>query len=133
MKRSRILTVTWVYAVLLLTILIVSVTVLSVSLLRSRNNTAETIVDYTYVYVTPDSTATEEATSATVPTPADEEGWIMKAYSDRIGIFKKDGTLLYVLDTYIKNLPEADRVLLGEGIPIETKSQLYSLIEDYTE
>ena len=53
--------------------------------------------------------------------------------TDGFGIFKKDGTLLYVLDTYIKTLPEADRVLLGEGIPIETKSQLYSLIEDYTE
>ena len=128
MKRTRILTVTWLYAVLLLTILIVSVVALTVSLRRSRST--ERVTEYTYVYVPQEESATEAPpVPDTAPT---EEGWIMQAYSDRIGIFKPDGTLLHVLDTYIKTLPEADRRLLGEGIPIQTRAELYALIEDYT-
>ena len=128
MKRNRILAITWLYALIILSILIFSVSVLTLSLRRSRS--PEERIETTYVYVTQEDVQTEAPVTDTEP--AEEEGWIMQTYSERIGIFKQDGTLLHVLDTYVKTLPEADRILLGEGIHIQTKAELYALIEDYT-
>lgn len=129
MKRTRILAITWIYALILLSILLLSVSVLTLALRRSRS--AEERVESTYVYVKQEDDQTEVPITETEP-PLEEGGWIMQTYSNRIGIFKQDGTLLHVLDIYVKTLPEADRRLLGEGIPVQTRAELYALIEDYT-
>ena len=38
-----------------------------------------------------------------------------------------------VIDTYIKTLPEKDRLLLGEGMEISDKKALISIIEAYSD
>lgn len=82
-----------------------------------------------YVYISDDS----EQISTEEPKPITESGWIVKEHMGKIGIFQKDGTLLQVLDTYVKTLPEADQTLLGEGFEIFTQSELNAIIEDYSD
>jgi hypothetical protein len=84
-----------------------------------------TQTEYVYVY------SSKEVSDVTQP--VDEDGWIVKEYSGKIGIFKKDGTLTDVIDTYVKTLPESDRASLLEGIEIETQEQLRQIIQDYTD
>ena len=50
----------------------------------------------------------------------------------RIGIFSSDGTLIEMIDVYVKTLPIADRSLLEEGFEVVGKQRLYSIIEDYS-
>ena len=130
MKKKGILTLTSVYAIIMLFILICSVSILTASIKRNTLSTPSD-TEYIYVYVTQES---EEALSEHIIKETDIEdiGWTVKEYCGQIGIFSADGTLLYVLDTYVKTLPEADRRLLGEGIKIESKADLLSIIEDYT-
>ena len=71
--------------------------------------------------------------SDTVPSESQTEGWIVKEYEGRIGIFQKNGTLIHVVDTYVKTLPKADQALLGEGFEIQTKAELNAIIEDYSD
>ena len=82
-----------------------------------------------YVYISDDS----EQIPTEEPKPITESGWIVKEHMGKIGIFQKDGTLLQVLDTYVKTLPEADQTLLGEGFEILTQSELNAIIEDYSD
>lgn len=127
MKKS-FYTLTALYSVIMLGILVTAVWMLSASsqqtVLPSPSDT-----EHIYVYLTeslpPAETEAQDTSSLAV-------GWIVKEHDGRIGIFDREGVLLFVLDTYIKTLPEADKRLLGEGIFIETKGQLLSLIEDYT-
>ena len=127
MKKS-FYTLTALYSVIMLAILIAAVWMLifpsQPTALPSQIET-----EHIYVYLTEALPNTEtEAQDTTSP----DMGWIVKEHDGRIGIFDREGVLLFVLDTYVKTLPEADKRLLGEGIVIETKEQLLSLIEDYT-
>lgn len=80
-----------------------------------------------YVYVYQDS-----AEIQTEP-PAEDCAWIVKEHEKKIGIFSEDGSLLRVLDIYTNTLPSADQRLLREGIVVTSQSELYALIEDYSE
>ncbi len=123
MSKKQLLTLIWIYVLSVLLILVCSVSfVLSVRKKKIPEAPSET--EYIYVYW--DKT---EETDPLTPT----EGWIVKEYAERVAIFTADGTLLRMLDTYTKTLPEADRRLLREGIPIRTESELYAIMEDYTE
>ena len=130
MKKKGILTLTSVYAVIMLFILICSVSILATSMKRN-GSVAPRDTEYVYVYVTQES---EDIFSENIIKETDSVsiGWIVKEYCGQIGIFSTEGTLLYVLDTYVKTLPEADRRLLGEGIRIDSKAELLSIVEDYT-
>ena len=99
---------------------------------RSVSATQETTTDEStsnqstqYIYVHPPEITTESET--------EEEIYNIKEYNGHIGIFSADGTLLQILDTNVKTLPEADKSLLREGFEVIGKSQLNSIIEDYTE
>ncbi|MBO5938573.1 MAG: hypothetical protein J6Q82_03635 [Clostridia bacterium] len=77
----------------------------------------------------------EDSSSETESESKEEERlqeYLVKEYRGQIGVFSMDGTLLEILDTYVKTLPEADRALLGEGISVKTKAELNALIEDYS-
>ncbi len=131
-KKKGLLTLTSIYAILMTVTVMVCVSLLT-NILRQKNTPSATVdgdSEYIYVYVT----EPEPVTEAPVTDPAEtvDEGWLVKEYDQRIGIFRLDGSLLYVLDTYTKTLPKADRDLLKEGISIQTKEELYALIEDYT-
>ena len=80
----------------------------------------------------PQETESEAPVESEAPPEEASEGYLIKEYRGQIGVFSENGTLLEVIDTYIKTLPEADRALLGEGISVKTKSELYSVIEDYS-
>ena len=67
------------------------------------------------------------------PQKAPSDGWVVKAYDKKIGIFHKDGSLLFILDTYIKTLPKADIDLLREGIFANDSIELAKLIEAYSD
>jgi len=122
------LRLTAVYAFILLSILLISVSFL-LHKMKQISAPPQNSTEYIYIYVS------EEMSDRDAHTESDTEasGWIMKEYRGRIGIFSTDGVLLQELDTYVKTLPEADRKLLGEGIYIETRTKLNALIEDYTE
>ena len=78
-----------------------------------------------YVYVRPEEVSTSENTE-------EQKFWI-KEYNGLVGIFNADGSLYRTIDTRVKTLPEADQGLLEEGFEVIGKSQLNSIIEDYSE
>lgn len=120
-------TVVAAYSVVLLVIFCVTVNLLSGS--RTVPDTV-TIVDkvteYVYVY------SGGEDTREVVIGSRDDEVYIIRQYMEMIGIFKEDGSLVEVIEVYVKTLPEADRRLLGEGFEVIGDSKLNSVIEDYT-
>ena len=115
------------YSLLMLTMMGIAVFVLA-----KRTNVPPTVLPngeetkekYVYVYIEPEDTT---------PQTEEEAGWIVKEYEKRIGIFSADGELLECLEIYTKTLPKADQGLLREGITVTTRSELYALIEDYSE
>lgn len=78
-----------------------------------------------YVYVRQEESETEAQ--------VEEKTYTVKEYNEKICIFNADGSLFESLDTNIKSLPEADRRLLREGFEVIGRSQLNSIIEDYSE
>lgn len=128
MKKS-FYTLTATYSVIMLAILVVAVWILNSPSQMTAPAPSQTNTEHIYVYLTE---SLPKAETDAQDTTSLDIGWIVKEYDGRIGIFDREGVLLFVLDTYIKTLPEADKRLLGEGIVIETKGQLLSLIEDYT-
>ena len=85
----------------------------------------DTQIVYVPIYV---ETTEEVDNSETVDT---EDIYIVKSYEGKIGIFENN-YLIDVIDVYTKTLPKADQKLLEKGIVISGKSDLNSLIEDYT-
>lgn len=59
--------------------------------------------------------------------------FIIKEYNGKIAAFKEgqDKPFKTVDGAVLKTLPEADRELLKEGIPIHSLDELMQLIEDY--
>ncbi|MFR2561438.1 MAG: BofC C-terminal domain-containing protein [Anaeromassilibacillus sp.] len=56
----------------------------------------------------------------------------MRTYEGRIGIFLNDSEVpIEELDVDVGLLPEADQVLLEEGIRVTDREHLNRLIEDY--
>ena len=82
--------------------------------------------EYVYVYVSPDETSNEATDTS------DPYGWIIREHDERIGIFNSENVLIHVIETHIKTLPVADRELLREGIWVNSRKELLSVIEDYT-
>ncbi len=78
-----------------------------------------------YVYVRPEEVSTSENT--------EEQTFLIKEYNGLVGIFNTDGSLYKTIDVRVKALPEADQGLLEEGFEVIGKSQLNSIIEDYSE
>ncbi len=86
----------------------------------------ETVTEkYVYVY--------QDSTEIKTDPPAEDHAWIVKEHDKKIGIFSANGALLRVLDIYTNTLPTTDQRLLREGITVTTQSDLYALIEDYSE
>ena len=82
--------------------------------------------------ITP-STPDEAASVSTGKDDINEESFRVKEYEGQIGIFSLEGgEIRYVIDRYIKTLPEADKRLLREGFVVIGIQGIYSVIEDYT-
>ncbi len=87
--------------------------------------TEPTQEQYIYVYAEPNDETTV----------ADEEKpiWVVREHEKKVGIFSRDGVLLELLEVYTNTLPKADQKILREGITVTSRSDLYALIEDYSE
>lgn len=118
------------YAICLLFLLLATTQVLLGALRQSAEKKLPSETEEVYVYL-PQETKPPTQSEATPPEET-TEGFLVKEYRGQIGIFSADGTLLEILDTYVKTLPEADRALLGEGISVKTREELNSLVEDYS-
>ena len=54
-------------------------------------------------------------------------------YQGKIAIFKGDESVpIEIYDVYVSTLPQHDRLLLEQGITVETPKELQKIIEDYT-
>lgn len=127
MKKNRLPLIASIYAVLICALLFTSVLILLNALNRERR-IRESMETLSPVYVYLEKDQTETVVSTALPL----EGYWAREYREKIGIFKTDGSLYFVLDTYVKTLPKADQGLLKEGIYLEDELQLNRLIEDYS-
>lgn len=62
----------------------------------------------------------------------DESYYILKEYNNYVAVFHSNEDMpLYVSKTLVKDLPEADKLMLENGIRAKDKKILTRLIEDY--
>ena len=123
--------------ILILCVIGISLIISSAAMLDYQSNNKESVTEslmenekikYVYIYIE----SMQDNTVSSPPTSENSDTWIIKSYLGKIGIFEKSGTLYKVLDVYVKTLPKADQRLLEEGFEVNSKEELYSIIEDYT-
>ena len=117
-----------VYSLLMLSIMGITVFILSKRTVGDATHSQkeeEPTEKYVYIYADPNESTADDTTV--------EETWVVKEYEKRIGIFSEEGQLLELLEIYTNTLPKADQGLLREGITVTKRSELYALIEDYSE
>ena len=124
-KVNSVLKLTVIYAVLMLIILVASLFFAFRSADKGEAVTVEKHVQTEYVYIVKDELQ-EDATET-----SGVKLYTVREHMGKIGVFEEDGTLYKVIDVYVKNLPEADKRLLGEGFWVEGDKELNAVIEDY--
>ena len=129
MKSINFLRIMCVYAVVAFLILVITVT-FPKKQATTNNDTQETYTEILteYVYVKNDV----QSDSETLADEKTDDIFIIREYMEKIGIFRTDGTLVDVIETYVKTLPEADIRLLREGFEVVGQRALNSIIEDYS-
>lgn len=125
-KINLILKITAIYAILMIVILVVSLWFVFNS--RDTNEVVieESSIQTEYVYVVKD-----EIKDTETETTEKEKIYLVREHMNKIGIFDESGTLIKVLEVYVKILPEADKRMLEEGFEIVGEKQLNAIIEDY--
>ena len=125
-KINLILKITAIYAILMIVILVVSLWFVFNS--RDTNEVVieESSIQTEYVYVVKD-----EIKDTETETTENEKIYLVREHMNKIGIFDESGTLIKVLEVYVKTLPEADKRMLEEGFEIVGEKQLNAIIEDY--
>lgn len=125
-KINLILKITAIYAILMIVILVVSLWFVFNS--RDTNEVVieESSIQTEYVYVVKD-----EIKDTETETTEKEKIYLVREHMNKIGIFDESGTLIKVLEVYVKTLPEADKRMLDEGFEIMGEKQLNAIIEDY--
>lgn len=81
----------------------------------------------------------EAATTATlknneeddVPTGADAEIFTLCEYEGKIAVYDASGVMLHWLDVDLSLLPKSERAALAEGIEVESRTALFSYLQDY--
>ena len=82
-------------------------------------------------YYTPNPSASQESSGA-YAMASHVAVYTVRTYEGRIGIFLNDSKVPFEeLDVDVGLLPEADQVLLEEGIRVTDREHLNRLIEDY--
>ena len=129
MKSINFLRIMCIYAVVAFLILVITVT-FPKKQTTTNNDTQETYTEILteYVYVKNDV----QSDSETLADEKTDDIFIIREYMEKIGIFRTDGTLVDVIETYVKTLPEADIRLLREGFEVVGQRALNSIIEDYS-
>ena len=76
-------------------------------------------------------TESEKITEAQIESETEEVIYTIKIYEGKIGIFTDNGSLVRVLEVYVKTLPKTDQKLLEKGVSVTSEAALRSIIEDY--
>lgn len=77
------------------------------------------------------SAATANSNSEII-NPPQPVTYIVKDYNGKIAVFENGSdTPFRITDTYTKNLPQEDKMLLSEGIYIDNDKDLALLLADY--
>ena len=74
----------------------------------------------------------ESTTETESQTETQKTEYLVKNYEGKIGIFTENGTLVRIIDVYIKTLPKADQRLLEKGFSVTDESELRAILQDYT-
>lgn len=62
-----------------------------------------------------------------------DDYYTISEYQGKIAVFDNKSRLpLNIFDTYVSTLPQHDRMLLEEGIKVQSTEELQKIIEDYT-
>ncbi len=129
MNKKQFLITICLFGSVLMIISCLAVGVLIYAMQKNRSTLPDIQTEYIYVYVPKE----ENDEPPSLKPDAESTGWTLKEHQGRIGIFDTTGTLIQVIDTYVKTLPKADQSMLGEGIYADTEQELRSLIEDYSD
>ena len=125
-RINLILKITAIYAVAMLTILILSLSLAFNYSALTESTTVERYIETEYVYVVKDEIKDTE------PQETDTDKiYTVREHMGRIGIFDESGALVRVLEVYVRTLPEADKRMLKEGFEVVGTKQLNAIIEDY--
>ena len=123
---------TLILSITFLSIIIVLCLLFGQKLSEQPKIVREVVTVTEYVYLRNEEQDNNDSISAGKDN-VDEESFVVKEYLGQIGIFSlEDGEVKYVIERYIKTLPEADRRLLQEGFVVTGTLGIYSVIEDYT-
>lgn len=125
-RINFILKITAIYAVVMLTILIVSLEIAYNYSPTSEFETVEKYIETEYIYVVKDETKDTETKDLDT-----DKIYTVREHMGRIGIFDESGALVRVLEVYVRTLPEADKRMLTEGFDVVGIKQLNAIIEDY--
>ena len=125
-KINFVLKITAIYAILMLAILVISLWLTFHSSNTDEIVTEEKLIQTEYVYVVKDEPQESDTEASDT-----EKIYTVHEYMGKIGIFDENGTLIKVLEVYVKTLPEADKRILEEGFQVVGIKQLNAIIEDY--
>ena len=91
-----------------------------------KSNITTPPTDTVYVYVNAENESESETEGSYI-------SWIVKEHNEKIGVFDSNGSLIKLIDIYVKALPKSDQAALREGILINSDKELYSIIEAYSD
>lgn len=58
--------------------------------------------------------------------------YIVKEYDGKVAVFENGANIPFkITDVYTKNLPQEDKLLLSQGISVDTDQELALLLADY--
>ena len=126
MKQQKLYILCAIFSLIVLTI--ISTLTFSFILHAKQKDSIPTLSDHDTIYVYVSTEAEDNTASEYI-----EDAYLIKEYNEKIGIFDKYGTLIQVIDVYIKALPKNDQVELLEGFWVSSEKELYSIIEAYSD
>lgn len=129
MKRSKLPFILGTSSVILLVCTVMAITLFIWKIRPTQvSKVIETVVQTEHIYVFLGAQQTDPAQTESF----DKKQWTVREYGEKIGVFDEADELIDIIDVYTKTLPEADRLMLKEGIVIDSEKELNSLIEDYS-
>lgn len=129
MKRSKLPFILGTSSVILLVCTVMAITLFIWKIRPTQvSKVIETVVQTEHIYVFLGPQQTDPAQTESF----DKKQWTVREYGEKIGVFDEADELIDIIDVYTKTLPEADRLMLKEGIVIDSEKELNSLIEDYS-
>lgn len=81
--------------------------------------------------ITGDAKASEDAGELSWPVDAEDAEFILREYDGCVAVFSADGGgPLTTTEIEVRSLREADRQLLGAGLPAADRDEVLTLLED---